>query len=120
MEVWRAGAVSPQVPVRHGKYMERASLARNEPVIIRLRFDPLVAGKIVTVMASAAVILDSPQSGLPVGLTGDCAVNLRLSDGFTRGYVNFYYEGLQTTLPLSLASSSVVAAQETARKRGAR
>lgn len=120
VEVWRAGATAPQVPVRHGQYLATAYIAGNESVVVRLEFDPLTAGKIVTVTASMAIILDPPQTGLPVQPTGDCAVTVRLADGFTRGYVNFYCQGLQTTLPLQRASSSVVAANETAKKEGAR
>ncbi|MEY2482619.1 MAG: hypothetical protein QOK24_1147 [Verrucomicrobiota bacterium] len=112
MEVWRAGAVSPQVPIRHGSYMGTAYIAGNESVMIRLQFDPLVAGKIVTITASAAIILDPPQTGLAVQPTGDCAVTLRLAGGFNRGYVNFYCQGLQTTLPLQRGSLAIVSNQE--------
>jgi hypothetical protein len=120
VEVWRAGAVSPQVPIRHGSYMGTAFIAGNESAMVRLQFDPLVAGKIVVVTASAAIILDPPQTGLFVRSTGDCTVTLRLAGGFNRGYVNFYSQGLQTTLPLQRASSTVVATNETANKKAAR
>ncbi|MEN3370690.1 MAG: hypothetical protein V7609_2833 [Verrucomicrobiota bacterium] len=112
VEVWRAGAISPQVPIRHGSYMKTAYVAGNESVMVRLQFDPLVAGKIVTVTASAAIILDPGQTGLAVRSTGDCAVTVRLGDGFNRGYVNFYCQGLQTTLPLQRSSLAVVSNRE--------
>ncbi|MEN3369112.1 MAG: hypothetical protein V7609_1255 [Verrucomicrobiota bacterium] len=120
VEVWRAGAVSPQVPIRHGSYVATAFIAGNESAMVRLQFHPLVAGKIVTITASAAIILDPPQTGLSVRLAGDCAVTVRLAGGFNRGYVNFSCQGLQTMLPLQRASSSVVAANETANKEAAR
>jgi hypothetical protein len=100
--------------------METAYIAGNESVMLRLQFDPLTVGKIVTVTASAAIIIDPPQASLAVRSTGDCTVTLRLAGGFNRGYVNFYCQGLQTTLPLQRASSSIVAANETAHKEAAR
>jgi hypothetical protein len=104
--------MSPQVPRRHGSYLEPAYVAGNESVMIRLQFDPLVVGKIITVTASAAIILDPGQTGLAVRSTGDCTVNVRLGDGFNRGYVNFYCQGLQTTLPLRRGSLAVVSNRE--------
>ncbi|MEN3369426.1 MAG: hypothetical protein V7609_1569 [Verrucomicrobiota bacterium] len=112
VEIWRAGAVSPQVPIRHGSYMGTAFIGGNESAMVRLHFDPLIAGKIVTVSASAAIILDPAQTGRVVQPTGDCTVTVGLAGGFNRGYVNFYCQGLQTTLPLQRSSLVVVSTQE--------
>ncbi|MEN3370904.1 MAG: hypothetical protein V7609_3047 [Verrucomicrobiota bacterium] len=92
--------------------MERAFIGGNELAMVRLQFDPLIAGKIVTVTASAAIILDPPQTGLSIRPTGDCAVTVRLGDGFNRSYVNFYCQGLKTTLPLQRSSLAVVSNRE--------
>jgi hypothetical protein len=100
--------------------MARAYIADNQPVMIQLQFDPLAAGKIINAAASPGVIIDPPPTKLQVGPTGDCAVTLRLRDGYAKGHVSFSCEGLQTTLPLSRASSAVVAANETAKKEGSR
>jgi hypothetical protein len=118
VEVWSAGAVSPQVPIRHCRYLERAYVAGTDPVLIQLQFDPLIAGQIITVTASSGVILDPPTVTLAVGSTGDCAVTLRLCEGYAHGYVSFNCDGLQTTLPLSLATLAVVASHESANRKG--
>ncbi len=100
--------------------MERVYITGTDPVMIQLQFDPLVAGQIITVTASSGIILDPPPTTLAVQSTGDCAVTLSLRDGYTHGFVSFSCDGLQTTLPLSLATSAVVTANETANKGSSR
>jgi hypothetical protein len=100
--------------------MARAYIADNQPVMIHLEFDPLAAGKIVNASASTGVIIDPPPTKLQVRPTGDCVVTVRLQDGYAKGHVSFSCEGRQTTLPLSRASSAIVAANETPKQERSR
>jgi hypothetical protein len=100
--------------------MARAYIADNQPVMIQLQFDPLAAGKIINATASSGVIIDPPPTKLQVRPTGDCVVTLRLRDGYTKGHVSFFCEGLQTTLPLARASTAIVAANESPTKARSR
>jgi hypothetical protein len=101
IEVWRTGAVTPELPSRNGKYVGPIAIPTNEVVIVRLQFGPLASGKSVVVTASGGVILDPPQQILAIQPSADCAVSVSLSDGYSNGAIRFYCEGLSTTLTLS-------------------
>jgi hypothetical protein len=92
----------------------RAYVTGNEPVTVRLQFDPLARGKVVLVREGSGAIVDPPTGILHVGPTGECVVTVRLVENLAHGHISFYCEGLTTTLPLSRASLASVTAKETA------
>jgi hypothetical protein len=98
--------------MRHQQRLEAAYVADNNPVLVRLVFDPLAAGKIVTVTGAAAIAIDPPQPLLQVQATGECLVSLTLDEFATRGHITFSCEGRATTLPLARANREVVTARE--------
>ena len=121
VEVWRAGAVTPQVPLRHGRYMAPAFVADNQPVMVRLQFDPLARAKSVFVRPGRGAILDPPTEVLQIiRPTGECVVSVRLEENAPRGHVIFHCEGLMTTLPLSRRSLASMQANENAHAEGTR
>jgi hypothetical protein len=120
VEVWRAGALSPQVPIRRGRYWESVYIADNEPVMIRLQFDPLARGKTVVVRPGRGAILDPPTEVLQIRPTGECVVAVRLEENAPAGHITFHCGGLMTTLPLSRHSLARVQANENARAEGTR
>jgi hypothetical protein len=120
VEVWRANAQAPQVPARRGRHLEQAFIAGAEPVMLRLQFHPLAAGKYVLVRAGKGTILEVPNEILRIQPTGECIVALRLEESTPRGHVTFYCEGLTTTLSLARATPEFVAARETTVGGGAR
>jgi hypothetical protein len=112
VEVWRAGAVSPQRPARHGPRLETAYVADNTPVLVRLQFDPLATGKTVTITGATRIVANPPQTILPVQVGGDCIISLQLDESAARGHITFSCEGQTTTLPLARALPEVVVAKE--------
>ena len=120
VEVWRAGANAPQIPARRGKHMATAYVADNQPVMVRLQFDPLVRGKTVVVRPGQGVVLDPPAEVLQIQPTGECVVTVRLEENAPRGHLSFHCEGLMTTLPLARSSAAVAQANENAKAGGAR
>jgi hypothetical protein len=118
--VWRASAQTPQLPARRGNYVAPAYVADNQPVMVRLQFDPLARGKTVVVRPGRGVILDPPTEVLQVQPTGECVVALRLDEKAPRGHVTFHCNGFMTTLPLSRRSLASVQATENATAEGAR
>jgi len=93
--------------------MEPAYLVGDQPVMVRLQFDPSATGKVVAVTAAnrAAVV---SEAILRVRPTGECVVSLQLDPGAPRGHVTFLCEGVYTTLPLVRSTLSWVAAKEIA------
>jgi len=89
-----------------------AFIADNQPVVVRLQFDPLARGKAVFVRPGRGAILDPPTEILHIRPTGECVVTLRLADNAQRGHVSFHCDGLMTTLPLQRASLARVSARE--------
>jgi hypothetical protein len=120
IEVWRANARAPQVPARHGRYLAPAFVADNQPVMVRLQFDPLARGKTVVVRLGRGVILDPPTEVLSIRPTGECVVAVRLDPNVSHGHIIFHCNGLMTTLPISRNSLAAVQAHENASAGGAR
>ena len=120
IEVWRAGAPTPQLPARRGNYVAPAYIADNQPVLVRLQFDPLARGKAVVVRPGRGAILDPPTEVLQIRPTGECVVTVRLEERAPRGHVTFHCDGLMTTLLLSRRSLALVQANENAKAEGAR
>jgi len=100
--------------------MAPAFIADNQPVMVRLQFDPLARGKSVLVRRGRGAILDPPMEVLQVRPTGECVVSMRLEENAPRGHVIFHCEGLMTTLPLSRRSLASVQANENAHAEGTR
>lgn len=94
--------------------MESAYVSDKNPVTMRLLFNPLAVGKIVTITGATHIAVDPSQMVLQVPPTGECLVSLVLDDGIPRGHITFSCEGQSTTLPLSRATSELVAARENA------
>ena len=97
--------------------MEHAYVAGNQPVMVRLQFDPSVAGKVITVTASAGIIFDPPEAALVVRPTGESVATVRLADEFAHGHVDFSCDGIRTTVPFERSSPAVVASHESAEAR---
>jgi hypothetical protein len=112
VEIWRAEATAPQRPARHGHRMESAYVSDNNPVTMRLLFNPLATGKVVTITGATHIAVDQSQMVLHVPPTGECLVSLLLDDGISRGHITFSCEGQTTTLPVSRATAQLVAARE--------
>lgn len=120
IEVWRAGAHTPQLPARRGNYITPAYVADNQPVMVRVQFDPLARGKTVVVRPGRGAILEPPTEVLQIRPTGECVVTVRLEENAPRGHVTFHCDGLMTTLLLSRRSLASVQANENAKAEGAR
>jgi hypothetical protein len=117
VEVWGAGATSPQTPARHGPRLETAYVFDNNPVLVRLQFDLLAAGKAVAVMGANRIAVNPPQAVFLVQATGECLVTLQLEESATRGHITFSCEGQVTTLPLARAVPETIAAKKPSEER---
>jgi hypothetical protein len=113
VEVWRAGSGAPQRPVRRQQRMAPAYVVGDQPVLVRLQFDPSAVGKVVGVTVANRTAVVS-EAVLRVRPTGECVVSLQLDQGALRGHVTFLCEGIYTTLPLIRSSLELVAAKEIA------
>jgi hypothetical protein len=114
VEVWRANAHAPQAPPRRGHYVTEAYVSDNNPVLVRLQFDPAARGTAVFVRPSSAAVLDSNPKNLRINGAGECLVTLHLPDGADRCHVAFHCAGLMTTVSLTRASENRVQASESA------
>jgi hypothetical protein len=97
-----------------------AYVVDNQPVMVRLQFDPLARGKAVLVRPGRGAILDPPTNLLQIRPTGECVITVRLEANAPRGHVTFHCDGLMTTLLLSRRSLALVQANENATAGGAR
>jgi hypothetical protein len=95
-------------------------VADNQPVIVRLQFDPLAQGEVVLVRPGIGAIVDPRAEVLQIGSNGECVLTLRLAENAQHGHVTFHCDGLMTTLPLSRGSLASVQAKENATAEGAR
>jgi hypothetical protein len=118
VEIWRAGGVVPQRPARHGHRVETAYVLDDNPVLVRLQFDLLAAGKTVAITGANRIAVNPPQAVFPVRTTGECIVSLQLDESATRGHITFSCEGQATTLSLARALPELVAAKEKPRAEG--
>jgi hypothetical protein len=113
VEVWHSDALTPELPVRRGRYLSPVLVAPSETLIVRLQFGPQAAGKSVIVTPGPGVVANPSQQVFVLSSTADCAVSVTLGQGYLHGAVSFYCEGLTTKLPLgrgiaAAASSSPV------------
>lgn len=112
VEVWRTGAILPQVPSRHGSLLNPVYVTGAEPFSVRVRLDPLMAGRHVRVISGKGFVIDAGPTDLAVSVTGECTFSGHLGDGFERGHVIFYSEGVKTVLPVLSVPAPLVQAQE--------
>lgn len=112
IEVWREVSESPQMPARHGARFNETYVTGIEPVVVRLQFDPLAAGKIVIVRPDPGTTVIPPGTKFQIGPTGECVISVALKQNFLQSRVNVYCDGFRTALPLSRAPLAVVEAHE--------
>jgi len=107
VQVWRSDSLTPELPVRRGRYLSPVLIAPSESVIVRLQFGPLARGKSVMVRPGPGVTINPSQQVFVLPSTADCAMSVTLDQSFLRGAISFYCEGLVTTLPLGRGVSAV-------------
>lgn len=112
IEVWREESVSPQMPERRGPQFEKTYIHGTDPVLVRLEFDPLAAGKSVIVRPDPGATVTPPETEFQIGPTGECVISVALAANYLMSRVNVYCDGFRTTVPLARAPLAVVEAQE--------
>ncbi|HEV2841676.1 MAG TPA: hypothetical protein VGW39_10155 [Chthoniobacterales bacterium] len=112
IEVWREESISPQMPAKLGAQFNETYVTGTEPVVVRLQFDPLAAGKTVIVRPGPGAAVIPPDTKFQVGPTGECVISVALKPNFLHTRVNVYCDGFRTALPLSRAPLAVVEAAE--------
>ena len=81
VEVWRTESESPQIPPRVSNRLAPAYFTGTEPVVLRVQFSPLVAGKIVYVKPGLGITLEPPLALLTVSSSGECVFQARFAEG---------------------------------------
>ncbi|HKP03476.1 MAG TPA: hypothetical protein VJU77_08970 [Chthoniobacterales bacterium] len=112
VEVWREDSEFPQIPPRQFEQLEQAYVTGTEPVVLRVQFHPLAAGKRVFVKLGAGITLNPSVKIMTVSAAGDCLVSAQLIDGFSQSNIIFYCEGVKTILPVVRGSLAQVEAKE--------
>ncbi len=112
IEIWRANALTPQVPMRRGTRTDRAFVTGTEPVTVRIQFDRRAAGAPVAVMVSDSFSINPPEQVLAVSARGDCIINGQLAEGASRGHITIRCGMITTIVPLVRASLARVQAVE--------
>jgi hypothetical protein len=112
VEVWRTAAILPQVPSRHGSLLDPVYVTGTEQVSVRVRLDPLTAGKHVRVIAGKGFVNAAGQSDLTISMTGEYTFTGHLASGFDRGHVIIYSESVKTVLPVFSVPAAMVQAKE--------
>ena len=100
VEVWRPESESPQVPAQQGAKFDKAYIADVTPVLVRLQFDPLAAGKTIIVKPGPGVTIDPPETEFQVDSNGQCVVSVALDGTFLRSDISVYCDGLRTRAAL--------------------
>jgi hypothetical protein len=112
VEIWRTESESPQIPPRVSNRLAPAYFTGNAPVVLRVQFSPLAAGKIVYIKPGLGITLEPPQALLTVSSTGECVFQARFAEGLPRSHFVFYCEGVKTVLPVIRGSLATVEAME--------
>jgi hypothetical protein len=89
VEVWRPEGETPQIPERHPNQLDRAYITGTTPVLLRVQFDPLAAGKRVYVRPGKGVTVEMTGAALTVSPTGECVLSAQLEEDFPRGHIIF-------------------------------
>lgn len=108
VEIWRDGGKSPQIPERQFNQLKQAYVTGTEPVVLRVQFDPLAAGKQVFVKAGNGLTLNPEVVIMTVSSTGECIVSAQLGENLARSHIIFSCEGVTTILPVVRASVGTV------------
>jgi hypothetical protein len=114
VEVWRTEGEVPQIPGRRPNQLDQAYITGTAPVLLRVQFDPLAAGKRVYVRPGKGVSVGITGAALTVSPSGECVLSAQLDEDFPRGHIIFYCEGIKTVLPLVRASLQKVEENEAA------
>jgi hypothetical protein len=112
VEIWRASARAPQVPARRGDHVTDAYIADNQPVMVRLQFDPSARGKTVFVRPGPGALIEGTTDTRRINPVGECIVTLRMAPNVNHSHVSFHCAGLMTTLTLARNSQARVEASE--------
>jgi hypothetical protein len=112
VEIWREESQSPQIPERRYNQLEQAYVTGTAPVVLRVQFSPLVAGKTVYVKPCRGIALVPEVAAMTVSATGECIVSVQLAERLARSHIIFYCEGVKTVLPVVRASLAVVLEME--------
>jgi len=118
VEVWRSGALVPEVPVRRGRYLKPIAIAAAETITVRLQFGTQARGKPVLVNASAGVAISPQQRTFVLSPTAEIVVALSLGQNYSRGDISFYCEGIHTTVIFGRLPP-IAATQQSAASMGA-
>lgn len=112
VEVWREESENPQIPARQFNQLTQAYIAGTDPVVLRVQFNPLAAGKLVYVKPGPGLTLYPSVTSLTVSSSGECIVSAQLAASRPRSHIVFYCEGVKTVLPVVRASLAVVVGAE--------
>lgn len=112
VEVWREESENPQIPARQFNQLTQAYIAGTDPVVLRVQFNPLAAGKLVYVKPGPGITIYPPGTSLTVSSSGECIVSAQLAASPSRSHIIFYCEGIKTVLPVVRAPLAVVVAAE--------
>jgi hypothetical protein len=113
VEIWRPQSESPQVPERRSNKLALTYVTGTEPALLRVQFDPLLAGKSVYVRPGLGIALNPSAPILTVSATGECIIAAQIAEGSDRSHITFYCEGVKTVLPVMRASLATVIQAET-------
>lgn len=112
VEVWREESENPQIPARLMSQLDQAYIAGTNPVVLRVQFNPLAAGKLVFVKPGPGITLNPVVTALTVSSSGECIFSAQLAADVPRSHIVFYCEGAKTVLPVVRASLAVVVRAE--------
>jgi hypothetical protein len=100
VEIWRGDSQWPQIPARFSNWLDPAYVTGTEPVWLRVKFDPLAAGKRVLVRAGRGTTVNATGAALTISASGECLFQAQLAEGFNRSHICLYCEGIKTVLPV--------------------
>jgi hypothetical protein len=103
VQVWRSNSLTPELPLRRGRYLSPILVAPSENVVVRLQFGAQASGKSVIVYPGPGVTINPSQQVYILPSTAECSMSVALGPSFLRGAVSFYCEGIITTLSLGRA-----------------
>jgi hypothetical protein len=98
MEVWAQGASSPRIAQQRYRGLAQVYIEDLNPVLVRLRFNPLAAGKLVSFQTGRGLRVPPPQTQFYVEGNGDCLIPIEFTETFVTSSVKFYCDGIRNTL----------------------
>jgi hypothetical protein len=119
LQVWRAGATLPQLPVRRARsYPVRIS--GSDPVTLVFQWDVSVAGKTVEVGGVRGATIQPEAPVFTVGPTGEATLIVQLNAGAYSAELNLTADFVTTTLHIERVPLSMLTAAERHLPEGAR